>query len=85
MVINAKNKLESQSTESTESTDQESIEKPKKLNWFQQWFQHLFHHDESTENKHLALEAPKEHHTQQSNEKITDNPEVGRVKIKPRK
>lgn len=85
VVINAKNKLESQSTESTESTDQESIEKPKKLNWFQQWFQHLFHHDESTENKHLALEAPKEHHTQQSNEKITDNPEVGRVKIKPRK
>lgn len=85
-VTNAKNKLENKSTsQSTKSTDQESTEKPKKLNWFQQWFQQLFRHDESTQNKHFALEAPKEHYTQQSHEKITDNPEVGRVKIKPRK
>lgn len=85
-VTNARHKFENKSmSQSTELTDQESTEKPKKLNWFQQWFHQLFHHDESTQNKHLALEAPKEHHTQQSHEKITDNPEVGRVKIKPGK
>ena len=83
-VINAKNKLENNSTsQSKKSTDQESTEKPKKLTWFQKWFHQLFHHDESTQNTHFALEAPKEHHTHQSNEKITDNPKVGRVKIKP--
>lgn len=85
-VNNAEKQLETKSTlQSTNSTDQESTDKPKKSNWFQQWFQQLFHHDASTQNQHLALEAPKEHHKQQSHKKITANPEVGRVKIKPRK